>query len=62
MDPVVVQRAVDGDRPGRLTIAERRDAVAQLRPRLSGARIAEQLGVTDRTVWRDIAANRTTED
>jgi hypothetical protein len=58
IDPVAVQRAVTGDPPARLTPAERRAAVAQLRPRLSGARIALQLGVTDRTVWRDIATLR----
>jgi hypothetical protein len=60
VDPVAVQRAVAGDPPGRLTPAERRAAVAQLRPRLSGVRIAKQLGVTDRTIWRDLAALRST--
>jgi hypothetical protein len=59
VDPVVVQRAVAGDPPGRLSPAERRAAVAQLRPRLSGVRIAHQLGVTDRTIWRDLATIRT---
>lgn len=58
IDPVAVQRAVAGDPPGRLTPAERRAAVAQLHPRLSGARIAARLGVTDRTIWRDLATIR----
>lgn len=58
IDEVAVQRAVAGDPAGRLTPAERRAAVAQLRPRLSGNRIARQLGVTPRTVWRDVAALR----
>lgn len=62
VDPVAVLRAVAGDPPGRLTPAERRAAVTQLRPSLSGAQLAHLLGVTPRTVWRDIAANRTTTE
>lgn len=63
VDPVAVQRAIAGERAGRLTPAERRQVVAQLRPALSGARLAVLLGVTPRTVWRDIAAtNRTTAE
>lgn len=58
VDPAAVQRAVDGDPPARLRPAERRAAVARLRPGLTAARIAEQLRVADRTVWRDLAAIR----
>lgn len=58
-DPMAIVRAVAGDLPGRLKPAERRAAVAQLHPELSAARVADQLRVNPRTVWRDLAAIRT---
>lgn len=58
VDDVAVQRAVTGDFPVRLNRTERHKAVEQLRPSLSGALIAQRLGVTDRTIWRDLAEIR----
>lgn len=56
IDEVTVRRAVSGDRPERLTIGERRAAIAQLRSRtLPAPVIAEHVGCSERTVWRTLA-------
>lgn len=53
VDPVAVDRAVDGDQSLRLTVAERHEAIARLtRQGWSAARIAVHLGCTPRTVCR----------
>lgn len=53
VDPVVVARAVAGDRPARMSRAERAEATRVLTERgLSAAQIADLIGVTDRTVTR----------
>lgn len=53
VDPVAVARLVAGDPPGRVTRAERQQAVRVLSRRgMSAAQIAETIGATSRTVVR----------
>lgn len=58
-DTVAVLRAVQGDPPPALNVTERRAAIRQLRGALPVPLIAERVGVTERTVWRHLAATRT---
>lgn len=63
VDEVAVERVCHGDRSITLTRAETRAAFQWLRERGYSARsIARRLGVTDRTVWRWIAAQRETTE
>lgn len=56
VDEAAVRRAVSGEWPPvRLNRAERIEAVAKLHPKLSGKKISQRLGVSDRTIWRDLA-------
>jgi Homeodomain-like domain len=57
IDEVAIERVIDGDYPpGRLTVAERREAVRRLvLARYSDREIAGRLGVDVRTVCRIIA-------
>ena len=59
VDETAVDRAVAGDPPERLTVAEREAAVLLLKQRgLPGATVAARVGCTDRTVWRILARQR----
>lgn len=53
IDDAAIERAIAGDPPERLSVAERQEAVIRLRQLgVSGQKVAERVGCTDRTVWR----------
>jgi hypothetical protein len=57
-DDSAVQRAVLGDPPPHLNVSERRAAVKRLYGALPVPLIAEHVRISERTVWRHLAAVR----